>query len=142
MLFFTLNTLHRLADSMVTLGEPRDGQVSEKGCFDFWIHPKAQSTLGEQQWDKSFNEGYSRGDHRASSQYPQNFFFLFFLGDIFSPSFGPPFLSPTHFLLSFFSIIYHHMNVTRKITYIEELTYGMVNAEGKRNLEKFKHHFL
>ena len=34
------------------------------------------------------------------------------------------------------------MNVTRKITYIEELTYGMVNAEGKRNLEKFKHHFF
>ena len=142
MLFSTLNTLHRLADSMVTLGEPRDGQVSEKGCFDFWIRPKAQSTLCEQQWDKSFNEGYSRGDHRASSQYPQNFFFFFFLGDIFSPSFGPPYrLIPPPIYLFLFSI-YHHMNVTRKITYIEELTFGMVNAEGKTNLEKFKHHFL
>ena len=139
MLFSTLNTLHRLADSMVTLGEPRDGQVSEKGCFDFWIHPKAQSTLGEQQWDKSFNEGYSRGDHRASSQYPQYFFFLFFQETSFLPLLAH--LIPPPISLFLFSI-YHHMNVTRKITYIEELTYGMVNAEGKRNLEKFKHHFL
>ena len=139
MLFSTLNKLHRLADSMVTVGEPRDGQVSEKGCFDFWIHPKAQSTLGEQQWD--FNEGYSREDHRASSQNPQNFLFFFFRRHLFS-LFWPTFSIPHPFPSFFFVSIYHHMNVTRKITYIEELTYGMVNAEGKRNLEKFKHHFL
>ena len=40
---------------MVTLGEPRDGEVSRDGNFACGIHPAAQIAIGKQQWVTGFN---------------------------------------------------------------------------------------
>ena len=113
-------------------GNPGIGQVSEKECIGHWIHPTAQSTLGELQWDKQVRWGarlsgspgqlhfyeftiFALNMKRACWGFFQVFFSQSQKGDSFSPllahflpqpthSFPIPTPQPTHSFFLFLSI--------------------------------------
>ena len=113
-------------------GNPGIGQVSEKECIGHWIHPTAQSTLGELQWDKQVRWGarlsgspgqlhfyeftiFALNMKRACRGFFQVFFSQSQKGDSFSPLFGPfstsahPLLLSVSFYLSQLSTLVDHM---------------------------------
>ena len=121
-------------------GNPGMARCRRKGALTFGYIQKPKALLASSSGIRVSMRGTAGGTTGQVASTLRIFFFFFFRRHLFS-LFWPTFSIPHPFPSFFFVSIYHHMNVTRKITYIEELT-GMVNAEGKRNLEKFKHHFL
>ena len=116
-------------------GNPGIGQVSEKECIGHWIHPTAQSTLGELQWDKQVRWGAQRSGSPGQLHFYEFTIFALnmkracrgFFQVFFSPSlrketlflhFLAPFSSSAHPLL--LSVSFYLSQLSTLVDHMEE----------------------